>query len=73
VELRSASDGLPELQAKMEEYAANGAQLAWLIDPQERRVYVYRPQAQAEVLDDPETVSGDPVLKGFILNLQGIW
>src|ERR1043166_4531915 len=73
VELRSASDGLPELQAKMEEYAANGAQLGWLIDPQERRVYVYRPQAQAEVLDDPETVSGDPVLKGFILNLQDIW
>jgi Uma2 family endonuclease len=73
VELRSATDSLPELQAKMEEYAANGAQLGWLIDPQERRVYVYRPQAQEEVLDDPETVSGDPVLKGFVLNLRDIW
>lgn len=73
VELRSASDGLAELQAKMEEYVANGAQLGWLIDPQERRVYVYRPQAQAEVLDDPEVLPGDPVLNGFVLNLHDIW
>ena len=73
VELRSATDSLQELQAKMEEYVANGARLGWLIDPQERRLYVYRPQAQVEVSDNPETVSGDPALKGFVLNLQGIW
>ena len=73
VELRSASDSLQELQAKMDEYVANGTQLGWLIDPQERRVYVYRAQSQAEVLDSPETLSGDPALKGFVLNLREIW
>ncbi|PYT04817.1 MAG: hypothetical protein DMF65_01375 [Acidobacteria bacterium] len=73
VELRSATDSLQELQAKMEEYVTNGAQLGWLIDPQERRVHVYHAQAQAEVLDSPETVSGDPLLKGFVLNLREIW
>lgn len=73
IELRSASDDLSELQAKMQEYLDNGAQLAWLIDPQEKRVHVYRPHTQVEVLDNPENVTGDPVLVGFVLPLQEIW
>ncbi len=50
-----------------------GAQLGWSIDPSERRVYVYRSQRQPECLDTPSPVSGDPVLAGFVLNLQPIW
>jgi Uma2 family endonuclease len=73
VELRSATDSLQELQAKMEEYITNGAQLGWLIDPQEKRIHVYRLQAQVEILDNPESVAGDPVLKGFVLELEEIW
>jgi len=73
VELRSASDDISELQAKMQEYLDNGAQLGWLIDPQEKHVYVYRPHAQVETLDNPESVAGDPVLKGFVLHLLEIW
>ncbi|MBC7930765.1 MAG: Uma2 family endonuclease [Rubrivivax sp.] len=73
VELRSRTDGLAELQAKMEEYILGGAQLGWLIDPQEKRIYVYRPQAQVETLENPDSVAGDPVLKGFVLDLQEIW
>jgi len=73
VELRSATDNLQELQAKMEEYIDNGAQLGWLIDPQEKRIHVYRRQAQVEILESPENVAGDPVLKGFILELKEIW
>lgn len=72
-ELRSRTDSLEELQDKMAEYIANGAQLGWLLDPQERRVYVYRPGAEAERLDDPETVAGDPVLPGFVLRPREIW
>ena len=73
VELRSPSDTLRMLQAKMEEYIENGVRLGWLIDPQQRRVYVYRPGQPVGVLENPETVSGDPVLPGFVLNLQEIW
>ena len=73
VERRSKTDRLPALMAKMEEYIANGSQLGWLIDPLERKVYVYRPGVAAEVLDDPETVSGKPVLKGFVLDVREIW
>ncbi len=73
IELRSHTDSLPMLQEKMNEYIANGAQLGWLINPFEKKVYVYRPGAQVECLDDPETVAGDPLLKGFTLTLVEIW
>ncbi|MGH9833829.1 MAG: Uma2 family endonuclease, partial [Blastocatellia bacterium] len=53
IELRSSTDRLKRLKEKMEEYIANGARLGWLIDPIERKVYVYRPDAEVEVLDDP--------------------
>ncbi|HEX8071507.1 MAG TPA: Uma2 family endonuclease [Pyrinomonadaceae bacterium] len=73
VELRSPTDSLKFLRRKMEEYIANGAQLGWLIDPFERKVYVYRPQGALEVLDEPQTVSGEPLLRGLALNLAEIW
>jgi Uma2 family endonuclease len=73
LELRSPSDRLRDLQAKMAEYLANGARLGWLLDPRSRRVYVYRPNEPVARLDNPETVSGDPVLPGFVLDLRRIW
>ena len=73
VELWSPSDSLTTLQAKMEEYIQNGAELGWLIDPFEKKVHVYRPQAQVECLDNPATVSGEPLLKGFVLDVRDLW
>lgn len=73
IELRSPSDPLSTVQDKMEEYLANGAQLGWLIDPVSRRVYVYRPGAEVECLEDPAEVAGDPVLPDFVLDLAPIW
>jgi Uma2 family endonuclease len=73
IELGSPSDRLPDVQAKMEEYRANGARLGWLIDPQKRRVHVYRPGCQIEMLEAPTAVSGDPELPGFVLELDPIW
>jgi Uma2 family endonuclease len=73
IELRSETDSLNDLKAKMEEYMANGAQLGWLIDPREKKVHIYRPNAEVETLDNPQTVSGDPLLKGFKLDLADIF
>jgi Uma2 family endonuclease len=73
IELLSPSDSLPLTQEKMHEYLANGAQLGWLIDPEHRQVYVHRPGAAAERLDDPLQLSGEPLLKGFTLDLLPIW
>jgi Uma2 family endonuclease len=61
------------VQAKMQEYMANGAQLGWLIDPQQGRVYIYRANSPVELLENPPEISGDPVLPGFKLNLREIW
>ena len=73
LELRSATDRLLFLQDKMQEYLANGAQLGLLIDPKSKKVYVYRANQPAECLDNPRTISGDPVLPGFVLDLKDIW
>jgi Uma2 family endonuclease len=73
VELRSRTDRRRFLLNKMSEYIANGAQLGWLIDPFERRVYVYKPGHEVVILDNPETVSGDPLLPGFKLDLTKLW
>ena len=74
IELRSESDSLKKLQAKMNEYIENGATLGWLIDAgAKKRVYVYRPNAEVKMLENPESVSGEPLLKGFTLSLKEIW
>ncbi len=73
LELRSKSDRLAPLQAKVAEYVAQGARLGWLIDPVAKTVYVYRPQHEVETLAAPQTVAGDPVLPGFVLRLDEIW
>lgn len=73
IELRSRTDDLDEIKAKMEEYLANGLRLGWLIDPTARRVYVYRPGREVEVLENPAQVSGDPELPGFVLEMAEIW
>jgi Uma2 family endonuclease len=72
VELRSRTDRLKKLQNKMDEYIQNGAQLGWLIDPKKKKVHVYRPSAPVEILDNPQEISGEPLLNGFTLKLDGI-
>ena len=73
VELKSPSDRLEVLQEKMEEYLDNGASLGWLIDRSTRQVYIYTPNNEVNCLEDPQTVSGDPVLPSFVLDLSQIW
>lgn len=73
VELRSRSDSLRLAREKMEEYVESGVQLGWLIDPKKKRVYVYRPQTAVEILDDPPTLSGEPLLRGFLLDIRALW
>jgi Uma2 family endonuclease len=73
VELMSPSDDLRPTQAKMQDYCDNGAQLGWLIDRGDRRIYVYRPGHDPDCLEAPEAIAADPVLPGFILDLRPIW
>ena len=73
VELMSPSERLKDVQEKMHEYVENGARLGWLINPKEKEVHIYRPNAEIEILKNPKTVSGENVLPGFELDLTEIW
>ncbi|MBE7384635.1 MAG: Uma2 family endonuclease [Leptolyngbya sp. SIO1E4] len=73
VELKSSSDTLSGLQAKMEEYTANGSLLGFLIDRKQRQVHVYRPGQEPKILENPDGVNGDPELPGFQLQMARIW
>ena len=73
VELMSPSDTLAKTRKKMEEYIENGAQLGWLINRKNRQVEIYRPNQKVEILDNPQTVSGENILPGFTLDLATIW
>ena len=73
IELRSPSDPLAPIEAKMREYVENGGRLGWLIDPVERKVRVYGPDDRVEISDKPDSVSGSSILPGFVLDLKPIW
>lgn len=73
IELLSPSDRLTTLQEKMQEYQTNGTQLGWLIDRSSRQVEIYRRDRDVEIIKTPAMLSGEEVLSGFVLNLDGIW
>jgi Uma2 family endonuclease len=73
IKLRSQSDRLKPLQAKMLEYIENGVRLGFLLNPPDRVVEVYRRGQPVEVMQSPNEVSGEDVLPGFVLSLKGIF
>lgn len=73
LELRSSTDSVSFLQDKMDEYISNGARLGFLLDPSSHRAYVYRPAQEVLSLENPPTVSGEPELPGFVLDMKDIW
>jgi len=73
IEVRSPTDPWRTLREKMREWIGNGAQLAWLIDPESRAVEIYRAGGDVEVLTDPETVNGEDPIEGFVLDLLPVW
>ncbi|WP_084079926.1 Uma2 family endonuclease [Edaphobacter aggregans] len=73
IELRSPSDHLDDLEAKMVQWIANGVQMAWLIDPERRVVVIYRPGDGPEVLHDPSSVQDSGVIAGFELVMARVW
>ncbi len=72
LELLSPNDSLKTTQAKMREYIANGSRLGWLINRKRKEVEIYRPGKPVEVVQFSQSLSGEDVLPGFTLNLQGI-
>ncbi|MBE9099512.1 Uma2 family endonuclease [Vacuolonema iberomarrocanum] len=71
IELRSPSDRLQPLQTKMQEYLNSGLSLGWLINLRDKQVEIYRPDQSVEVVSIPTTLSGETVLPGFELIVDG--
>jgi Uma2 family endonuclease len=72
IELRSASDSAKDLREKMKEYMDNGVRLGWFLNAKAKEVEVYRTGKEVEVLRSPTELSGEDVLPGFVLSLEGI-
>ena len=73
LELMSPSDYLANVQLKMKEYLDNGVKLGWLINPGAKQVEIYRLGKDVELLDSPQSLSGEDILPGFVLNLTDIF
>jgi Uma2 family endonuclease len=73
IELRSKSDSLKTLRAKMAEYRSNGVRLGWLINPQQQQVEIYRLEQDVEVIQSPTILSGEDVLPGLTIDLGSIF
>jgi len=71
IELRSPSDSIKALQDKMQEYIENGARLAWLIDPENQRIFIQEANKGISILDKPMFLLANDL--GFRLELQKIW
>jgi Uma2 family endonuclease len=71
--IRSKSDARSIVEAKMQTWLDNGATLAWLIDPIDGNVTIYRPGTLPETLDKPEAVAGEAPIDGFILRTARLW
>jgi Uma2 family endonuclease len=73
IELMSRSDSWIQTQAKMVEYMESGCRLAWLLDPKGKRAAIYRIGKPPELLTAPDSLSGEDVLSGFVLDTKFLW
>ncbi|MFO0507565.1 MAG: Uma2 family endonuclease [bacterium] len=71
IEIKSKSDSLEGLQTKMKNWIVNGAQLAWLIDPSQKKSFVYRSNGEVEEIEGfDKKLKGEGFLEGFVLDLN---
>jgi Uma2 family endonuclease len=73
IELRSSSDNLKPTRQKMIVYQKVGVRMGLLIDPQKKRVEIYRPGQEVEILEAPSSIDCNEVMPGFILDMSRIW
>ena len=73
VEVRSSTDSLITQQGKMDMWMRNGVTLGWLIDPQSRAVWVYRPDQDVVEHHEPAELSAEPPCEGLRISFANVW
>ena len=69
-EIVSQSNRGPELEDKVRRYLEGRARLVWVINARLRRVTIYRPGAEPEILQDPDMLGGGDVLPSFAFDVR---
>jgi Uma2 family endonuclease len=73
IEIRSETDSLTDLLEKMTEWIENGVRLGWLIDPKQKKSYIFRANGSVDEIDGFDKIlTGENVLEGFELNLSDL-
>ena len=72
-EVRSPGQSLAQQQEKMVEWIDGGVRLGWLIDPFERKVWIYRASGEVDELEDPAELSGEDVCSGLVIDMSQVW
>lgn len=73
VEVRSSTDSLANQQGKMDMWMRNGVTLGWLVDPQSRTVWVYRPDQDVVEHNEPAELSANPPCEGLTISFAQVW
>ncbi len=73
IALKSATDRPRLVREKMQEWIANGTQLAWLIDAGRKSVTIYRADGLVETRTDIDSIAGEGPVSDFVLDLTGVW
>lgn len=73
VEVFSPEQRLDARHSRMRRWMANGVRLGWLVDPYERRVWIYRADGSVEELEQPAELSGEDVCVGLTIEMAQVW
>ena len=69
VEVVSPDDRAEEVSDKVDQWLRAGVSLVWVVHPRTRIVVTHRPDGQARILREGDTLSGDEVVPGFELTV----
>ena len=71
LEYLTETENFTSMKLRMREYVTNGCHLAWLLDLNNEKVYVYTMDGSETVIENFEnTLEGDKILRGYTLNLS---
>lgn len=73
VEVLSPSDSITKTERKITLCLTHGTRLAWMIDPKNKTVRIYRPGEDFELLRGDRYLTGNSVLPGFRVSLARIF
>lgn len=65
VEVLSPNDRISKVNAKIAGYLRGGVRVVWLVDYEDQKITIYRPDRSLIVLESTDTIAGDPELPGF--------